>query len=165
MCVDRSQLCASRLNMMSTSVYSFVVYTIFILQFVENKNIYFTQSIYEIWCQENTLFHSVFLYPTAILPGIYRRTSLKSVDYQLIDDRHQGLFDVQTKLMADFYFFMLNITRPLDINREYQDLYRLDIQANLMTNEGNLTEQAEVRFSILSNKLISFLRLDSSVRC
>jgi hypothetical protein len=131
-----------------SSLYYLIIYTILIIHFVENKNIYFTQSIYDIWCQENILSNSLFLYPNSILPGIYRQKNLKSVVYHLIDQHnHHGLFDVQTKRIANFYFFLLNITRPLDINREYQDIYRFHIQANLITDRGNITEQAEVRFS------------------
>jgi hypothetical protein len=123
-----------------------IVYIILTIIIVENKNIYFTQSNYEIWCQENILSNSLFLYSNRIPAGIYRRSNIKSVVYHLIDENNHGLFDVQTKRLADFYFFILNITRPLDINREYQDIYRLNIQAKIITNQGNLTEQAKVRF-------------------
>ncbi len=140
-----------------SSLYSFIIYTILFINFVENKNIYFTQSIYDIWCQENILSNSLFLYPNSIQPGIYRRNNVKSVVYHLIDHHNHGLFDVQTKRIADFYFFILNITRPLDINREYQDIYRFYIQANLLTNQGNLTEQAEVRFFLISSMINHFL--------
>ncbi len=142
-----------------SSLHIFIVYTIFIIRFVENNNTYFTQSIYDIWCQENILSNSLFLYPNQIPNGIYRQTNIKSVVYHLIDHHNHGLFDVQTKRIADFYFFILIITRPLDINREYQDIYRFHIQANLITNEGNVTEQAEVRIFFRSSDSYSFLSL------
>jgi len=114
---------------------------------VDIKSIYFTQSTYDIWCQENILSNSLLLYPDRIPIGIYRTSNIKSVVYHLIDDYNNGLFHVKTKHLADFYFFILNITRPLDINREYQDIYILHIQANINTIQGNYTEQARVRFS------------------
>jgi hypothetical protein len=118
--------------------------------FADNKNIYFTQSNYDIWCQENILSNSLFLYPHHIPIGIYHTLNIKSVEYHLIDDRNNGLFSVNTKYLADFYFFILNVTRPLDINREYQDIYILNIQANIITNHGNHTEQAKVRFLLMA---------------
>ena len=128
-----------------SSLHILILYTILINIIVENKNIYFTQSTYDIWCQENILSNSLFLYPNRIPIGIYRTSNIKSVVYHLIDDNNSGLFYVKTKRLADFYFFILNITRPLDINREYQDIYILHVQANINTIDGNYTEQTRVR--------------------
>jgi len=85
------------------------------------------------------------------------------VVYHLIDDYNNGLFHVKTKRLADFYFFILNITRPLDINREYQDIYILHIQANINTIQGNYTEQARVRFLLYKSyeNMSYFLALSS----
>ncbi|CAF2889766.1 unnamed protein product [Rotaria sp. Silwood2] len=124
-----------------------ILYIILIIRIIDNKNIYFTQSTYDIWCQENILSNSLFLYPNRIRAGIYHTSNIKSVVYDLIDDNnnnHNGLFYVKTKRIADFYFFILNITRPFDINREYQDIYVLHIQANIITTNGNSTEEAKV---------------------
>lgn len=111
----------------------------------DNKTFFFTKSNYDLWCQENTLSNSVFLYPDRIPIGIYRTLNIKSVTYHLIDDENNGLFQIRTRRLADFYFLILNITRPFDINREYQDVYTLRIQANIITIEENRTEQTEVR--------------------
>jgi hypothetical protein len=129
-----------------SSLHILIVYTILTIIIADKKNIYFTQSIYDIWCQENILSNSLFLYPNRIPIGIYHRSNIKSVVYHLIDDNNNDLFSVKTKHLIDFYFCILNITRPLDINREYQDIYELHIQANIITNQGNFTEQAKVRF-------------------
>lgn len=121
---------------------------LFTIQLIETTNIYFTQSNYEIWCQENILSNSLLLYPNRIRAGIYHTSNIKSVTYSLIDNNddnnNNGLFSIKTKRLADFYFFILNITRPFDINREYQDVYVLRIQANIVTSEGNRIEQAKV---------------------
>jgi hypothetical protein len=134
-----------------SSLHILILYIILTIIIADNKNIYFTQSTYDIWCQENVLSNSLFLYPNRIPVGIYRESNIKSVEYHLIDDNNNnnGLFYVKTKRLVDFYFFILNITRPIDINREYQDIYLLRIQANIITNQGNVTEQAEVRFFLL----------------
>ncbi|CAF4110769.1 unnamed protein product, partial [Rotaria sordida] len=123
-----------------------ILYIILTIKIIDNKNIYFTQSTYDIWCQENILSNSLFLYPNRIRAGIYHTSNIKSVVYHLIDDddnNNNGLFHVKTKHLADFYFFILNITRPFDINREYQNIYILHIQANIITTDGNWTEQAK----------------------
>jgi hypothetical protein len=132
-----------------SSLHILILYTILTIIIADKKNIYFTQSTYDIWCQENILSNSLFLYPNRIPIGIYHRSNIRSVIYHLIDDNNNGLFYVKTKRLEDFYFFILNITRPLDINREYQDIYLLHIQANIITNQGNFTEQAKVRFFFL----------------
>ncbi|CAF5195351.1 unnamed protein product, partial [Rotaria magnacalcarata] len=111
---------------------------------IDNTNIYFTQSIYDIWCQENILSNSLVLYPNRIRAGIYHTSNIKSVVYNLIDDDdNNSLFSIKTKRLVDFYFFILNITRPFDINREYQNLYVLHLQATIITIDGNSTEQAK----------------------
>jgi hypothetical protein len=113
--------------------------------FADNKTFYFTKSNYELWCQENILSNSLFLYPNRIPIGIYRTSNIKSITYHLIDDSNNGLFQIKSKRLADFYFLIINITRPFDINREYQDVYTLRIQANIITTQDNQSEQTEVR--------------------
>ncbi|CAF0982632.1 unnamed protein product, partial [Rotaria sordida] len=128
-----------------------ILYIILTIKIIDNKNIYFTQSTYDIWCQENILSNSLFLYPNRIRAGIYHTSNIKSVVYHLIDDddnNNNGLFHVKTKHLADFYFFILNITRPFDINREYQNIYILHIQANIITTDGNWTEQAKINLHV-----------------
>jgi len=150
-----------------SSLHILILYIILTIIIADNQNIYFTQSTYDIWCQENVLSNSLFLYPNRIPIGIYRESNIKSVEYHLIDNNNNnnGLFYVKTKRLVDFYFFILNITRPIDINREYQDIYLLRIQANIITNQGNVTEQAEVRFFFINvNKNLSYF-LDSSSCC
>jgi hypothetical protein len=117
---------------------------------VDNKTLYFTKSNYELWCQENILSNSLFVYPNRIPIGIYRTLNIKSVTYNLINDNNNGLFEIKTRRLADFYFLIINITRPFDINREYQDLYTLHIQANILTTQENQTEQTEVKVLYLS---------------
>jgi hypothetical protein len=112
---------------------------------VDSKTFYFTKSNYDLWCQENILSNSLFLYPNRIPIGIYRTSNIKTVTYHLIDDNNNGLFHIKTRRLADFYFLIINITRPFDINREYQDVYTLRIQANIVTTQENQTEQTEVR--------------------
>jgi hypothetical protein len=130
-----------------SSLHILIVYTILRIIIADNENIYFTQSNYDIWCQENVLSNSLLLYPNRIPIGIYHTSSIKFVVYHLIDDNNNNeLFSVNTKLLADFYFCILNIIRPLDINREYQDNYILRIQANIITNQGNYTEYAKVSY-------------------
>ena len=110
-----------------------------------NSTSYFTQSIYHLWCQENRLIGSFFLYPERIIPGISRRSNnIRSIVYQLIDQENPGLFIVHNQRLGDVDLFLLNITRPLDINREYQDIYRFVLRAQINTDNGNLTDQAEV---------------------
>jgi len=113
--------------------------------FADNKTFYFTKSNYELWCQENILSNSLFLYLNRIPIGIYRTSNIKSVTYHLIDDNNNGLFQIKSKRLADFYFLIINITRPFDINREYQDVYTLRIQANIIRTQDNQSEQTEVR--------------------
>ena len=119
--------------------------TIILVNAVENSTRFFSKSSYDLWCQENLLSNSLFLYPDAIPIGIRRTSTIKSVNYQLIDDTANGLFQVKSRRLADFYFLLLNITRPLDINREYQHLYQLVIQANIISHDGNQTEQVQVK--------------------
>ncbi|UJR27505.1 hypothetical protein I4U23_008789 [Adineta vaga] len=116
--------------------------------FADNKTLYFTASNYELWCQENILSNSFFLYSNRIPIGIYRTSNIKAVSYHLIDDSNNGLFEVKSKRLADFYFLIINITRPFDINREYQDVYTLRIQANIVTTQENQSEQTEVRLRV-----------------
>lgn len=127
-----------------SSLHISILSTLLILITADNRTSFFTKSNYDLWCQENTLSHSIFLYPDRIPLGIYRTSNIKSVSYQLINDDNNGLFQIKTRRLADFYFLILNITRPFDINREYQDVYTLRIQANIITTEDNQTEQTEV---------------------
>ncbi|CAF3290402.1 unnamed protein product [Rotaria socialis] len=113
-----------------------------------NKTFYFTKSNYELWCQENILSNSLFLYPNRIPIGILRTSNIKSVTYHLLDDTNNGLFQIKTKRLADFYFLIINITRPFDINREYQDVYTLHIEAQIITTQENQTEQTEIRLYV-----------------
>ena len=122
-----------------------ILCTLLTIIFVDNKPLFFTSSNYELWCQENTLSSSLFLYSNRIPIGIYRTPNIKSLSYHLVDDTNNGLFEVKSKRLADFYFLILNITRPFDINREYQDVYTLRIQANIVTTQENQSEQTEVR--------------------
>ncbi|CAF1545949.1 unnamed protein product [Rotaria magnacalcarata] len=124
-------------------------YIILTGRIIDNTNIYFTQSIYDIWCQENILSNSLVLYPNRIRAGIYHTSNIKSVVYNLIDDDdNNSLFSIKTKRLVDFYFFILNITRPFDINREYQNLYVLHLQATIITIDGNSTEQAKIHLHV-----------------
>lgn len=132
-----------------SSVHIFIFYIILTSIIADKENLYFTQSNYDIWCQENILSNSLFVYPNQIPIGIYSQSNIKSVVYNIINDDNNDLFHVGTQRLADFYFFILNITRPFDINREYQDIYRLQIQANIFTNHRNFTEQATVRYFCL----------------
>jgi len=120
---------------------------------VDNKTLYFTKSNYELWCQENILSNSLFVYPNRIPIGIYRTSNIKSVIYNLINDNNNDLFEIKTRRLADFYFLIINITRPFDINREYQDVYTLHIEANILTTQENQTEQTEVKSFIFYQKL------------
>ncbi|CAF0721029.1 unnamed protein product [Adineta ricciae] len=122
----------------------YVISWILIVRITEQKNIYFTQSIYDLWCQENILSNSLLLYPNAIPIGISHTSNIKSVQYELIDNPLSDLFSVRTKFIGDFYFFLLNITRPLEINREYQNVYNLHIQATIITLQRNYTEQVTI---------------------
>lgn len=124
----------------------------------------FTQSLYELWCQENVRSNAWFLYPHRTPMGIQSTQNETSVIYHLVDDRHSGLFSVHSKRLAVFHFLLLNITRPLEINREYQDMYVLRVQATLTTpNQPTLVEQTEVRRSLLFSKPMDY-RLDPSAR-
>jgi hypothetical protein len=128
-----------------SSLHISILYTLLTIIIADNnKTSYFTKSIYELWCQENILSNSLFLYPNPIPIGIYRTSNIKSVTYYLIDDNNNGLFQIKTRRIADFYFLIINITRPFDINREYQDVYTLHIQANIHTIQQNHTDHAEV---------------------
>ena len=119
----------------------------------ENTTLFFTQPSYDLWCEENLLSNGLFLYPSPVPLGIPRTSSIKSVTYQLLDDDSNGLFQVKARRVADFYFLIFNLTRPFDINREYQDVYRLRVQATLLTAQENQTEQVEVSTSLLSRAL------------
>ncbi|CAF2574012.1 unnamed protein product [Rotaria sp. Silwood2] len=131
-----------------SSLHISILFTLLTIIIADNKTFYFTKSNYELWCQENILSNSLFLYPNRIPIGIYRTLNIKSVTYYLIDDNNNGLFQIKTKRLADFYFLLINITRPFDINREYQDVYTLRIEANIITTQENLTEQTEVRLYV-----------------
>ncbi|CAF4638938.1 unnamed protein product, partial [Rotaria sp. Silwood1] len=131
-----------------SSLHISILFTLLTIIIADNKTFYFTKSNYELWCQENILSNSLFLYPNRIPIGIYRTSNIKSVTYYLIDDNNNGLFQIKTKRLADFYFLIINITRPFDINREYQDVYTLRIEANIVTTQENLTEQTEVRLYV-----------------
>jgi hypothetical protein len=128
-----------------SSLHISIVCTLLTIIIADNRTFYFTKSNYDLWCQENILLNSLFLYPNRIPIGIYRTSNIKSVTYHLIDDTNNGLFQIKTRRLADFYFLIINITRPFDINREYQDVYTLRIQANIITTQENQTEQTEVR--------------------
>lgn len=127
-----------------SSLHISILCTLLILITADNRTSFFTKSNYDLWCQENTLSNAIFLYPDRIPIGIFRTSNIKSVSYQLINDDNNGLFQIKTRRLADFYFLILNITRPFDINREYQDVYTLRIQANIITIDENQTEQTEV---------------------
>ncbi|CAF4268939.1 unnamed protein product, partial [Rotaria sp. Silwood2] len=131
-----------------SSLHISILFTLLTIIIADNKTFYFTKSNYELWCQENILSNSLFLYPNRIPIGIYRTLNIKSVTYYLIDDNNNGLFQIKTKRLADFYFLLINITRPFDINREYQDVYTLRIEANIITTQENLTEQTEIRLYV-----------------
>ncbi|CAF1009126.1 unnamed protein product, partial [Rotaria sordida] len=131
-----------------SSLHISIIFTLLTIIIADNKTFYFTKSHYELWCQENILSNSLFLYPNRIPIGIYRTSNIKSVTYYLVDDNNNGLFQIKTKRLADFYFLIINITRPFDINREYQDVYTLRIEANIITIQENLTEQTEVRLYV-----------------
>lgn len=132
-----------------SSLHISILCTLLILITADNRTSFFTKSNYDLWCQENTLSNAIFLYPDRTPIGIVRTSNIKSVSYQLIGDDNNGLFQIKTRRLADFYFLILNITRPFDINREYQDVYTLRIQANIITTEENQTEQTEVKQSNL----------------
>lgn len=131
-----------------SSLHISIFYTLLTIIIADNKTFFFTKSTYDLWCQENVLSNSLFLYPNRIPIGIYRTSNIKSVTYQLINDNTNGLFQIKTKRLADFYFLIINITRPFDINREYQDVYILQIQANILTPTQNQTEQTELKLHI-----------------
>ncbi|CAF3595684.1 unnamed protein product [Adineta steineri] len=132
-----------------SSLHISILCTLLTIIFADNnKTFYFTKSNYDLWCQENILSNSLFLYSNRIPIGIYRTSNIKSVTYQLIDDNNNGLFEIKSKRLADFYFLIINITRPFDINREYQDVYKLRIQANIVTTQENQSEQTEVRLHV-----------------
>ena len=146
----------SRLNLSFTCMSSLTIITIIILRFsstivvADRPSNCFTQSVYQVWCQENLLSNSLFLYPHRTPIGIRSAKNDTSVTYHLIDDQHFGLFTVRSQRVADFHFLLLNITRPLEINREYQDIYVLHIRAKIVTpNEKTLVEQTEVKRSLL----------------
>jgi hypothetical protein len=128
-----------------SSLHISILCTLLTIIIADNRTLYFTKSNYDLWCQENILSNSLFLYPNRIPIGIYRTSNIKSVSYHLLDDNNNGLFQLKSRRLADFYFLIINITRPFDINREYQDVYTLRIQANIITTQENLTEQTEVR--------------------
>ena len=135
-------LCMSSLNIS-------ILFSLLTIIIANSKtSFYFTQSIYELWCQENTLSNSLFLYPNVKPIGIYRTSNIQSITYYLINDINNGLFEIKVKYLADFYFLIINITRPLDINREDQAIYQLHIQAHIITKQENFTEQTEVRILI-----------------
>lgn len=130
-----------------SSLHCFLLGIFLIIKYVENQSSYFTRSNYEVWCQENHRTNARFLYPDRVIPGIARQANIKSIDYQLIDRDNPGLFTVQNQRFGDVEFFVFNLTRPWDINREYQDHYRFFIQAQINTDQGNISEQAEVTIS------------------
>lgn len=128
-----------------SSLHISIVLILLSINLTETKvSSFFTKSSYDLWCQENTLANGLFLYPDQIPIGIRRTSSIKSVTYQLLNDDNNGLFQIKSKRLADFYFVIFNITRPLDINREYQDVYRLELQASITTTDDNQTESVEV---------------------
>ena len=128
-----------------SSLHITILFTLLTIIIADNRTFFFTNTTYDLWCQENTLSNSLFLYPNQESIGIIRTSNIKSLSYQLINDENNGLFQIKTRRLADFYFLIVNLTRPFDINREYQDVYKLRIQANILTNQQNLTEQVEVR--------------------
>ncbi|UJR21665.1 hypothetical protein I4U23_024742 [Adineta vaga] len=132
------------MSLLSLCILGFILLS----RITEQKNIYFTQSIYDLWCQENILSNSLLLYPNQIPIGISHTSNIKSIDYELIDNNHFNLFSVHTKYIGDFYFFILNITRSLEINREYQDIYILHIQAKISTIQRSYTEQATINLHV-----------------
>ena len=132
-----------------SSLHISILYTLLTIIIADKRTVYFTSSNYDLWCQENTLSNSLFLYPERIPIGIFRTSNIKSVTYDLLDDENNDLFQINTRRLADFYFLILNITRPFDINREYQDVYTLRIRANIITTQENQTEQTEVRVVLL----------------
>lgn len=123
---------------------SFVVTLVLTVTAAEPNTIFFTQSTYELWCQENVLSPSLLLYPHRTPIGIHGAANIQRVSYDLTDNEHYGLFAVGTKRIADFYFLIVNITRPLEINREYQDTYRLRVRARVITDQRSYVEHARV---------------------
>ena len=110
-----------------------------------NRSIYFTRSHYDLWCQENVQSHSLFLYPDRTPIGIRSTPSMISVVYHLINDHH-GLFQTYGQRLGDFHFLSLNITRPWEINREYQHRFVLNVRASIRTTDGkHRTDHTEVR--------------------
>jgi hypothetical protein len=147
-----------------SSLHISILCTLLTIIIADNRTFYFTKSNYDLWCQENILSNSLFVYPNRIPIGIYRTSNIKSVSYHLIDDNNNGLFQLKSRRLADFYFLIINITRPFDINREYQDVYTLRIQANIITTHENLTEQTEVRV-LFDHSYKTLFLIDSSSCC
>ena len=112
----------------------------------ENRSTYFTRLHYDLWCQENVQSNSLFLYPDRTPIGIRSTPSMISVSYYLIDDHH-GLFQAHGQRLGDFYFLTLNITRPWEINREYQHRFVLNVRASIRTTDDNRTDHTEVRLT------------------
>lgn len=129
-----------------TFIAQLFVLLLLLLQLVhaEKSPRFFSKSSYDIWCQENLLSPSLFLYPDPIPIGIARTPTIKSVTYQLIDPSNSALLHVKSRRLADFYFLHFNLSRPLEINREYQDLYHYEIQATIITSEGSFSETVQV---------------------
>ena len=114
---------------------------------IANQNVYLTEFNYHFWYQENLLSNSKFVYSDRYINGISRNQSnIKSIEYHLITT--YDIFTLQTKQIGDTDFFLLNLIRSLDINREYQNYYLLTIQANISTSQGYSIEQAQIQIHI-----------------
>ncbi|CAF0954004.1 unnamed protein product [Didymodactylos carnosus] len=115
----------------------------------ECTSIYFTQSTYELWCQENILYPSSFVYPSSRI-GIQRQNAQQHVQYSIVEQTdYQKLFTVKSKRLGDFYFLILNITRPFEINREYQQTYTIKVKAHITFSQTNTTtDQAEIQLRV-----------------
>lgn len=126
------------------SLNSYLIWIFVQIQLITNQNLFLLQSNYHIWYQENLLSNSTFVYSDRYVNGIYRNQStIKSINYRLISNN--DLFTIENKRIGDIEFFLLNLIRPLYINREYQNYYHLTIQANISTNHSYFIEQAQVR--------------------
>ncbi|CAF0886510.1 unnamed protein product, partial [Didymodactylos carnosus] len=122
---------------------------ILLLLYSECTSTYFTQTSYELWCQENVVYSSSFVYPSSRI-GIQRQRPQQQVQYSIVEQTdYQKLFTVKSKRLGDFYFLILNITRPLEINREYQQIYTIKVRAHITFLPTDIaTDEAEIQIRI-----------------
>ena len=123
---------------------SFII--VFLLFIVPIDSLFFTRSTYELWCEENLLLNSSFVYSQSTPIGIRHNSQIHSVDYRLINELDEDLFIVSSQYLLDFHFLRLNITRPSDINREYRAFYLIKVQATIILSSfyEQIIEQCEV---------------------